>query len=74
VSDRSSLPEVTGGVGLLVNPDEPDSLCDALANILTADAAWLAQQREAAVARAAQFTWARSAEIAREVYTKVALR
>jgi glycosyltransferase involved in cell wall biosynthesis len=74
VSDRSSLPEVTGGVGLLVNPDEPDSLCNALATILVADATWLAQQREAAVARAAQFTWARSAEIAREVYTKVALR
>ena len=73
VSDRSSLPEVTGGVGLLVNPDEPDSLRDALARTLTADAAWLEQQREAALLRAGQFTWARSAEIAREVYRKVAL-
>jgi glycosyltransferase involved in cell wall biosynthesis len=73
VSDRSSLPEVTGGGGLLVDPDEPDSLRDALARILTADAAWLTLQREAALARAAQFTWARSAAIAREVYTKVAL-
>ena len=73
VSDRSSLPEVTGGVGLLVNPDEPDSLRDALANVMTADASWLTQQREAALLRAGQFTWARSAAIAREVYRKVTL-
>jgi alpha-1,3-rhamnosyl/mannosyltransferase len=73
VSDRSSLPEVTGCVGLLVDPDEPDSLRDALARILTADTAWLAEQRKAALRRAGQFTWARSAAIAREVYTKVAM-
>lgn len=73
VSDRSSLPEVTGGVGLLINPDEPDSVRDALIRVITADAAWLTQQREAALARAAHFTWARSAAIAREVYRKAAL-
>lgn len=73
VSDRSSLPEVTGGVGLLVDPDEPDSLRDALAKIMTADAAWLTKQRKAALGRAGQFTWARSAAIAREVYRKVTL-
>lgn len=73
VSDRSSLPEVTGGVGLLVDPNEADSLRDALAHILTADMTWLASQRAAALVRASQFTWARSAEIAREVYRKVAL-
>ena len=73
VSDRSSLPEVTGGVGLLIDPDEPDSIRDALARILTADAAWLTQQREAALGRAGQFTWTRSAAVAREVYTKVAM-
>lgn len=72
VSDRSSLPEVAGGVGLLINPDAPDTLRDAMARIMTADAAWLAAQREAAIARATQFTWARSAQIARDVYTKVA--
>lgn len=72
VSDRSSLPEVTNGVGLLIDPDEPDSLRDAFARVLTADTAWLAHERDAGLARAAQFTWARSAEIAREVYMKVA--
>lgn len=73
VSNRSSLPEVTGSVGLLVDPDEPDSLRDALAKVLTADTTWMAEQREAALARAGQFTWARSAAIARDVYTKAAL-
>ncbi len=71
VSDCSSLPEVTGGVGLLVDPDEPDSICEALKDVLTANAAWLTSQREMGLARAKQFTWARTAAIAREVYTKV---
>ena len=38
VSDRGSLPEVVGAAGLLIDPDRPDDLADALRRILTDDA------------------------------------
>lgn len=74
VSDRASLPEVVGKVGLQVNPDDPAALSDALRAVLTADPAWQVEQRTAALDRAAEFTWARTADIARRVYHEVANR
>lgn len=74
VSNLSSLPEVTNGVGLLVNPDDPTTIADAMRRVMTADAAWLTHQRETGLARAKQFTWAQSAAIARDIYTQVAAR
>jgi glycosyltransferase involved in cell wall biosynthesis len=71
VSNRSSLPEVVGDVGLQVNPDEPDSITQAMQHILDAEHVWLTTQRSAAVDRAKAFTWERSARIARDVYQQV---
>lgn len=71
VSDRGSLPEVTGGVGLLVNPDDPHSIADAIRRVLTEDAAWLDDQRKAGLKRSAQFRWEQSARIALETYRRV---
>lgn len=70
VSDRSSLPEVAGDVGLRLQPEEPASITQALHAVLDADPDWLQAQREAALARAATFTWEHSARIARDVYQK----
>ena len=70
VSDRSSLPEVVGDAGLLVNPDDEDSIADALRRLLT-DSALRAALRDAGLARAATFTWRRTAEIVRTVYQRV---
>ncbi|HEX2622391.1 MAG TPA: glycosyltransferase family 1 protein [Phototrophicaceae bacterium] len=72
VSNCSSLPEVVGEVGLQVDPNNPDSIAEALYQVLAADSVWLQQQREAGIARAANFTWERSAQIARSVYEKAA--
>lgn len=70
VSNRSSLPEVVGDVGLLIDPDNPQTIAAALHRLLT-DSAWAAQQRTAAVERARLFTWDRSAQIALSVYEQV---
>ncbi len=70
VSNRSSLPEVVGDVGILINPDDPDSIADALKKTLT-DSLWLAQESQKALERARGFTWQRSAEIARQTYTSL---
>lgn len=69
-SDRSSLPEVVGDAGLLVNPGDADSIADALRRLLT-DSALRDTLRATGLARAATFTWRRMAEIVREVYARV---
>lgn len=70
VSNRSSLPEVVGNVGILIDPDNPNSIADALKKVLT-DSQWLAQESQKAIERAKEFTWQRSAEIARQTYTSL---
>jgi glycosyltransferase involved in cell wall biosynthesis len=72
VSDRAALPEVVGEVGLLIDPDQSATLTEALRCVLDAPDDWRAAKREAALARATTFTWARSAQIARSVYERVA--
>jgi glycosyltransferase involved in cell wall biosynthesis len=68
VSNRSSLPEVVGDVGLLVNPDDRESIAQALAKALNDDT-WRQEESQKAILRAKQFTWERSAQIALATYT-----
>lgn len=70
VSDRSSLPEIVGDVGLRINPDDPATLTDALYKALS-DPAWRKQMQQAGLRRAAQFTWENTARIVLETYHKV---
>lgn len=72
-SDRGSLPEVAGEVGLAVNPDAPEEIAAALARALT-DSAWRAAARAAGLARAKEFTWAETARVVRAVYQRVLSR
>lgn len=67
VSSRASLPEVVGNVGLQVDPDDPAALAAALYRALT-DQPWRAAMREAGLARAASFTWERTARTALAAY------
>src|SRR5438876_10857813 len=60
VSDRASLPEVTGDAALLVDPEDPQALTAALCR-LHADGALRAQLSAAGLARAATFSWRRTA-------------
>lgn len=68
VSRRSSLPEVVGDVGLLIDPDEPRDIAAAMARMLN-ESGWYAEQRTASLKRAAQFTWEHAAQVALSVYT-----
>lgn len=67
VSNCSSLPEVVGDVGLQVSPDDPAALADAMEHALT-HSDWLANMRQAGLARAATFTWERTAALVLSVY------
>jgi glycosyltransferase involved in cell wall biosynthesis len=70
VSNRSSLPEIVGEAGILVDPDDLDSIAQALARVLT-DGVLRTQMREQGLARAAQFSWERAAQETLAVYGQV---
>jgi glycosyltransferase involved in cell wall biosynthesis len=70
VSDRSSLPEVVGDAGLLVDPDSPEELSAALARILD-DSELRASLRQRGLARSGEFSWARAAHQTMAVYEQV---
>jgi glycosyltransferase involved in cell wall biosynthesis len=59
-ADRAALPEVCGGAALLVNPDDPGAITQAVLAVL-ADRPRAAQLRAAGIERARHFTWERAA-------------
>ena len=62
VSDRSSLPEVVDGAGLVVPADQPDAWRKALETVVgNTDLA--ADLKRRGILRAAQFSWARAATL-----------
>jgi len=70
VSDRSSLPEVVGDAGLLVDPDSPEELSAALARVLE-DSELRAALRQRGLARSSEFSWAKAAHQTMAVYEQV---
>ncbi|MDL1900166.1 glycosyltransferase family 4 protein [Anaerolineae bacterium CFX9] len=70
VSNRSSLPEVVGDVGLMVDPDDPRAIAAAMERALT-DAPWREAQAKQAIRRAAGFTWESVARSTLNVYRAV---
>jgi glycosyltransferase involved in cell wall biosynthesis len=69
-SNRGALPEVTGGAALLVDP-APAPLADALERVL-AEPALRERLRADGLARAAAFSWERTARETLAVYRRVA--
>jgi glycosyltransferase involved in cell wall biosynthesis len=66
-SDRSAMPETAGGAAVLADPEDPSSIAAAVLRACeTAE-----ELRAEGLARAAQFTWARTAEQTLEVYREV---
>ncbi|HEV2813201.1 MAG TPA: glycosyltransferase family 1 protein, partial [Solirubrobacteraceae bacterium] len=60
-SDRGGLPEVVGEAGVLVDPERPEVICDAV--LRAAERGEDVERRVAAgVARAAELGWSRTAE------------
>jgi glycosyltransferase involved in cell wall biosynthesis len=66
-SDRSSLPEVAGHAALLFDPQDIQAIRTSLERLLR-DAALAGRLREAGRARAATFTWRRTAELTAASY------
>lgn len=69
-SNRASLPEVVGDAAVQVDPINIAELATALRRVLS-DANLRAELRARGLARAAQFTWARTASATVDVYRQV---
>jgi glycosyltransferase involved in cell wall biosynthesis len=72
-SNVSSLPEVAGDAAVLVDPRSVDAIRDALARLL-ADPHERGRLREAGRARAAMFSWERTATELRDVLRRIGAR
>lgn len=70
VSNRSSLPEIVGDVGLQINPDDLNTLVETLYKTLT-DSEWRQTQEQAGIVRAATFKWEETAKIVLNTYQSV---
>lgn len=67
VSNRSSLPEVTGDAGLLVSPDDPQEIAAQLERVLTNQSLKI-ELSERGLRRAGHFSWQRTARMTLDVY------
>lgn len=66
-SNTSSLPEVVGDAGILINPRQPDELCQAMLNLMQ-NSQLRNQLSERSRQQAQNFSWARCATDTIEVY------
>jgi glycosyltransferase involved in cell wall biosynthesis len=69
-SSASSLPEVVGEAGLLVDPVDVGAISAALNRVL-GDESLRASMRQAGIAQARGFTWARAAQQTWDLYEKM---
>jgi glycosyltransferase involved in cell wall biosynthesis len=66
----SSLPEVAGAAGMLVEPNNTEALADAMIKVLDSEDL-RRRMAEASLIQAAGFTWQRTAEVTKRVYSKL---
>jgi glycosyltransferase involved in cell wall biosynthesis len=69
-AERASLPEVVGAAGLLIDPDDPRAIADAMSRTLT-DHTLRGHMRTLGLAQAARFTWEQTARTTLGVYRRV---
>ncbi|BBC22808.1 glycosyltransferase family 4 protein [Pseudanabaena sp. ABRG5-3] len=66
-SNTSSLPEVVGDAGLMINPTSRDDLCQAMLNLIN-NSTLRSQLSQKGIDRAAQFSWSKCAKETIKVY------
>jgi alpha-1,3-rhamnosyl/mannosyltransferase len=70
-SRAASIPEVLGDAGILVDPEDAQGWADAIVQVVN-DEHRRSTMKAAGLARAAEFTWARTARITLDVYRRAA--
>jgi glycosyltransferase involved in cell wall biosynthesis len=73
VANRGALPELVGGAAPIVDPDDPDALAAAIERLVD-DAAFAARGVAGGLARAREFSWARTAGLMMDAYAEAMAR
>ena len=69
-SNRTSIPEIVGDAGILVDPDDHEAIAQAINRVLTDQELWH-QMREKGLERAKQFSWEKTARETLAAYEEV---
>jgi glycosyltransferase involved in cell wall biosynthesis len=69
-SNTTALPEVAGDAAILINPEDPEDLAEAMVKILS-DRGLRETLRNSGIERARQFTWARTAQETVKLYREI---
>jgi glycosyltransferase involved in cell wall biosynthesis len=69
-SNTSSLPEVVGDAGIMIDPTDEDALCQAMLDLLN-DQELRASLSQKGLARASQFSWSKCAADTVAIYKQV---
>lgn len=70
LSRRAALPEVAGGAGVYIDPEDVQGCASALRHLLEDEAYWQVC-RSAGLARAQEFSWTRCAQITAATYREL---
>lgn len=70
VSDRTSIPEVVGDAGIMINPEDQDIWCNAMFSVL-GDPVKREKMKKKSVQQAAMFSWESCAQKTEELYHAV---
>jgi glycosyltransferase involved in cell wall biosynthesis len=74
VSDTTALPEVCGNAAVFIHPHQPDSIAEAINELLENESLY-ADKKNQGLQRARQFTWEKSAEaLMQSILNTVALQ
>jgi len=73
VSNGSSLPEVVGEAGIIVDPKRPESICQGMERVL-GNSSLQSQLRDKGLKRVKEFTWEKTAQMTQKIYEEVLSR
>lgn len=71
-SNTSSLPEVVGNAGLMINPSSRDDLCQAILNLINQNSL-RKELSQKGIERSKQFSWTKCADQTIAVYKQIVL-
>ncbi len=69
-SQVSSLPEIVGKAGLLIDPHQPETIASGILNVLS-DRQLQEQMRDNGYRQAQKFSWERTAQETYQVYREI---
>ncbi|MBN1688967.1 MAG: glycosyltransferase [Candidatus Omnitrophica bacterium] len=73
-SSATTLPEVAGNVGLPFDPNDAESISDAIWRMSQQGQGWKQKQRDLGLARAKSFTWEKTADAILEVVEQTSMK